>query len=160
MIHFLTSPTFVPPQPPVPLGANGTVLTVVGGTLQFAAGGTGGGVTLTNYVNFVLVGAGPFNNLAPTGFSVVSPLTGRLDLSNAGASVAITGLTAGTDGQIVLLRNSGTVNNITLNLLNAGSTAANQFTGTTGPGDPILTPGNPIWLVYYAQGINKWVVVP
>jgi hypothetical protein len=148
---FLTRPAFNPPQPPTQLGANGTVLTVVGGGLKFTTAGSSG-ISFGQFIAFTLVGAGPFNDVSPTGFNA---LTGRLDLSNSGASVNVTGLVAGADGQGIILRNAGASFNITLQSQNAGSLAANRFVISA---DITLTPLNAVLAVYYAGSINRWVI--
>lgn len=66
--------------------------------------------------------AGAQNNYAPAGFGSG---TGFIDLTLT-AVANITGLTAGTDGQIVTISNLSTAV-LTLNALNAGSTSTNQF---------------------------------
>jgi hypothetical protein len=116
-----------------------------------AAGGGGGGGTLGAYVT-ATVAAGATNNFAPAGFSTS---TGRLDIDpNAGAS-NITGLTAGADGQEVLIANIDAANNLTLNNQNVGSTAANRFRMAT---DLVLVPGAAVLAVYYAGTVNRWVI--
>ncbi len=84
--------------------------------------------------------AGGANNNFNPGGSPAWPGTllapyGRLDL-NPPADCSLTGLLAGLDGQLVYIRNISAFN-ITLDNLNAGSTAANQFSS---PGDMMLTP--------------------
>lgn len=112
-------------------GAGGGVVTLIG---LF-----GGGAKLT-YV----AAAGATNNVNPGG-SWPSPSYGRIDVNTAAGACNFTGLVAATtDGQSVSIRNAG-ANNLTLNNLNAGSTAANRFSGV---GDTVLLPGESIILVY------------
>ncbi len=88
------------------------------------------------------------------------PFTGkvRLAVTLAAGSAAWTGLLAGADGQEVTLWNSDTANTLTLVVQNIGSLSANQFSGPAG--SFTLTPGNAISLIYFAETINSWIIVP
>lgn len=82
---------------------------------------------------------------------------GRLDLL-PGASCNLTGLVAGLDGQIMIIRNAAAIGsgiNVTLNNLNGGSAAANQFSFVA---DMVMPPGDTVTAVYYAGSVNKWVL--
>ena len=113
----------------------------------------GGSKTGGTRLSFVLA-AGANNNVTPVGFVAT---VGRLDLDSTAGVANITGLLAGADGQQVLIRVKPGGNNVTLNNLNGGSLAANQFSG---PDDIVLTPGTALLLMYYGDAINNWVMVP
>lgn len=89
-----------------------------------------------------------FNAGGEFGFAV-----GFLDLTPA-APCNITGLLAGTDGQIVIITNR-TSQQVTLNALNAGSLAANQFRMAQ---DAILTQYNGRSFKYSAS-LGLWVAI-
>lgn len=91
---------------------------------------------------------GANNDYAPTGFGAT---TGFLDCTLAGVT-NITGLLAGYDGQIVIVTNLST-DTLTLNALNGGSQAANQFRMVS---DLILNQYNSRTFKYSAM-IGKWV---
>lgn len=94
------------------------------------------------------------NNTAPAGFG---PTVGRVDVTlGAGAATNFTGLTAGVDGQALLLCNTDATFALTLNNQNAGSTAANRFAGS---GDRVLAPGQTAYLMYYGGTINRWRII-
>lgn len=100
----------------------------------------------------VVLAAGANNNLAPASFNSG---TGRLELNSTAGVANITGLMAGFDGQRVILRNIG-ANTVTLNLLNAGSAAANQFNGVA---DTAIAANQAIEIMYYGETILKWIIV-
>lgn len=84
--------------------------------------------------------------------------TVRLAVTLAAGSAAWTGLNAGANGQQVTLWNSDTVNSLTLVVQNIGSLSVNQFQGSAG--SFTLTAGNAISLIYFAETINAWIIVP
>lgn len=133
----------------IPLGSAGEVLTSNGANAapSFQAGGG----TLGIYVSVALA-AGANNNLNPGGGWPAG--FGRLDLNTAAGVANVTGLLAGSDGQMILVRNIG-VNNVTLNNQNAGSLAANQFVYVN---DLVLPQFASALLVYYGGAINMWVI--
>lgn len=90
------------------------------------------------------------NDYAPTGFGAT---TGFLELTPAGVA-NITGLTAGYDGQLVVITNLS-ANSLTLNALNGSSQSANQFRMV---GDIILSQYNGQAFKYSAT-IGKWVAL-
>ena len=148
-------PAFNPAQPPVKLGAAGTVLTVNAGgkTLSFKAG-SGGGGTLSGYVSYIAA-AGASNNVNPVGFG---PTIHLLDVDTSAGAANFTGLIAGADGQQLVLSVTG-ANLLTLNAANTGSTAANRFRAAA---DLTLLQNGSFNLVYYgaSTGVNRWVIVP
>ena len=79
--------------------------------------------------------------------------TGFLDLTLSAPS-NLTGLIAGSNGQMVTITNLSAFN-LTLNALNAGSLAANQFRL---PADLILTQNN-AQSFRYSTTIGKWVAL-
>ncbi len=119
-------------------------------------GGTpGAGVTGVGGYSSYVSPAGAQNNVNPgSGFPL---LLGRIDVDTSAGDANWTGLLAGVDGQIVLIRNAAGANNLTLNSQNASSTAANRFAGS---GDFVLPAGGAIWVIYYAGSVNRWVIVP
>lgn len=148
MSGFLSSPTWNPPKPPISLGTTGQVLTMVGGSPAFA-NASGGGGSLGSYLA-AAPATGTYNNYNPAGFGTS---VGRLDISTTSGNVTLTGLAAGTDGQLLNLRNTG-ANNLILRQLNAGSSGANQFAI---PADNYtLTQYGSIFLCYYGGSVNQW----
>ena len=150
MSGFLPAPTFRPSVPPIPLGSDGQVLTMVSGTPQFAAGGGGGG-GLGSYLAYASP-AGASNNVTPPGFGNT---VGFLDVTLAAGDANWTGLAAGADKQMLVVANADATHTLTLNGLNGGSLAANQFRAG---GDPVLPPLSAILLVYYTTPA-QWIVV-
>ncbi len=122
--------------------------------LPYSSGGGTGIITTGGYLAYVSA-AGAQNNVNPGGGFPAA--VGRLDVDTTAGDTNWTGLLAGSDGQIVIIRNSAGANNLTLNSENAGSTAANRFTGV---GDFVLGAGVPIWAIYYGGSVNRWVMVP
>jgi hypothetical protein len=107
-----------------------------------------------------VVAAGANNNVLPVGAGwpgTTSAPYGRVDFTGAAADFNVTGVVAALDGQIVIFRNA-TAFNCTLNNINAGSVAANQFAIDTAGLDTVLAPGMSIHTVYYAGSVNKYVV--
>lgn len=151
MSGFIRAPQFLPGEPPLQNGTNGQVLTIVAGKRAWAAGGGGGGTTgyLGTYVTTAPT-AGVHNDFAIAGFGAG---VGRADIDTTAGDVELTGLAAGTDGQLLNVRNIG-ANNLILDPLNAGSAGANQFQL---PGQLYVAPQyEAILLCYYGGAINKW----
>ena len=94
--------------------------------------------------------SGANNNYNPVGYGIA---TGFLELT-PGAICNITGLLAGFNGQIVTITNLSAFA-MTLNALNAGSLAANQFRL---PADMILTQNNS-QSFKYSTTIGKWIAL-
>lgn len=125
-----------------------------------SSSGGGGGLFVGLYTTFAPV-AGGNDNVVPVGpgwpGTTAAPY-GRLDLTgNPGADFNLTGLLAGLDGQLIIVRNA-TAFNATLNSENAASLAANRFTNSFDVG---ILAGASQEIVYYgaSTGINRWVVV-
>lgn len=72
-----------------------------------------------------------------------------------GAAQDVTGLTGGAAGRVCVLFNIGNTGNLTLKRENAGSVAANRFTGPAGAGDIAVTPGNAVFL-WYDGTSSRW----
>lgn len=148
--------TFVPPVAAVPLGAAGTVLTSNGVNVKptFEAV-SGGGGSLPGRIAFN-VASGITNNLNPGGTWPTS--IARLLANPTAGNAELTGLIAGTDGQLVLLWNAAAIggNTIQLDNLAAGSTAANRF--TLSDASMILPPQSGAWLVYDGT-LSLWLTV-
>lgn len=111
---------------------------------------TGGGVngyiatTISTATTNNFTPGGPF----PTGI-------GRIDFTLATVDFALTGMVAGTDAQPLIIRNQ-TTKIMTLNYENAGSAAANRFTGAgTGSAYP---PGFVARLTYYTNPAPRWSI--
>lgn len=95
----------------------------------------GGSAALVNRFTSALA-AGANNNLTPAGFPGTKSF--RLILTAPAGNANVTGLLAGTDGQLGMLTSEDAANTITLNALNAGSLPANRFLYAV---DIILPPG-------------------
>ncbi len=121
---------------------------MVSGVPAFAAGGGGGlGGAYLAYAS----PAGASNNVAPPGFGGT---VGLLDVTLAG-DANWTGLAAGANKQLLVIANADAVHTLTLNGLNGGSLAANQFRAG---GDPVLPPLSALLLCYYTTAA-QWIVV-
>lgn len=120
------------------------------GTWATPPTGTGGIGTQLAYSS----AAGSLNDVSPASFAST---VGRLDVTLASGAATWTGLLAGTDGQMLIVRNVDATNNLTLAVLNASSLAANRFYGSAG--GYVITPGGSRLFVYYGGSTNKWVVV-
>lgn len=157
---FVAALQFTPPQQPIPIGAIGTVLTVVAGgsnALRFQPGGGGGAVKISGRVTDAPV-ATPQNNYAPAGFgSSINRL--YVDPDGVGGALTITGIAAGVDGQLLWLTNTGAADTIILSFLDAGSLAANRIFGPGGVGNSAgLIPGSSV-LLQYDSTLAKWVLL-
>jgi hypothetical protein len=126
-------------------------------SMGFGAGsvGPGGSGTLSGNVSAAL-GSTPQNNVSPgsgfpTGINRV-----KFNPDSAGTTVVVTGLVAGTDGQICLITNSGATQSLTLSYQDAGSTAANRFYGSGS--SRTVAPGSTV-MCEYDGSISNWVVV-
>lgn len=149
-----------PQGPTGPMGSNGTNGSQ-GPTGPTGAPGQSGGPTgptgpggggFQGYLA-ILVPAGGTNNLSP-GFGFPTGIS-RLDINPSTGNANITGLVAGSDAQTLIIRNSGTTYNLTLNHNNPASSAANQFGSSS---DITLLPGGSLLLCYYTQSVNLWIV--
>jgi hypothetical protein len=101
----------------------------------------------------VVLAAGANNNIAPA-----TPY-GRVDLDSTAGAANVTGLVAGSDGQVITIRNKPGGNDVILNNANAGSAAANQFSGPGG-NDVDLPAGTAVGAVYYGGTIKQWILIP
>jgi hypothetical protein len=97
--------------------------------------------------------AGASNDVAPAGFG---PTVDRLDVTLS-ANSSWSGLTAGRDGQWLLVTVVAGAFTLTLQANNVGSLAANRFRAA---GDTALVLNDTFLLRYYAGSVNMWVVVP
>lgn len=104
----------------------------------------------------VALSAGATNNLSPLSAWPGIGLTqyGRLILTAPSGTANVTGLLAGNDNQWCLIVNNDPTNNVTLNSLNAGSSAANRFSYVA---DLILPPGGSVIGVYDAT-FATWIL--
>lgn len=97
--------------------------------------------------------AGASNNVNPGG-AWPSAAIGRIDVDTTAGACNFTGLVAAiVDGQGLVIRVTG-VNNLTLNALNAGSTAANQFAFL----DDLILPQNDTAFLVYDLALAQWVI--
>lgn len=145
---FLTPQTFNPPVGPIALGTSGQVLTMLGGAPAFAAATPPG--QAGTYLAYASA-SGSLNDVAPTGFGGG---VGILDVTLAGGPATWTGLTAGSDRQVLIIANADAANDLTLAALNAGSLAANRFRNS---GDLDLPPRTAVLLVYSTTA-GQWIV--
>lgn len=88
----------------------------------------------------------PLNGSTPGAIGTIN----RLNFTGTGPTV-ITGILAGSDGQLLWLRNS-TNADITLPLNNAGSAAANQFDGFE-----LAIPAGGSLLIHYDTTAARWI---
>ena len=105
MSGFLFAPVFLPYQQPLENGADGDVLTIVGGQRAWAPA-SGGGVK-QGYLGTYLEDAptaGAHVNYNPTGFG---PGVGRLDIDTTAGNVEIVSLFPGADAQLLNITNIG-----------------------------------------------------
>lgn len=139
------APQFQPVEPPLFNGDEGDVLSIVGGTRQWApatAPGTPGGYLGGFIADASHAAGGTVAGYQPTGFSAT---TGRVDiLTNNGATLTLSSLGAGTDGQLVNYTNTGPG----LIIFSAA--------GTRLPGDMYVPQNDSLLLCYYAGAINNW----
>ncbi len=150
MSGFFLPPTFTPTVPPIPLGPDGDVLTMVHGVPQFAVN-SGGGV-LPGARAFASP-AGSSNNVNPGG-TFPTNIT-RLIVTEPSGDATWTGLLAGSDGQLLWIFNADAANNLTLSVADAGSTAANRFAGFS---SLILPAQSSVLACYFAGTVNRWVL--
>lgn len=109
------------------------------------SGGTGAGTPVSVTLSADDDDFDPGNGF-PTGI-------GRLYVDVDTADAVLTGLLAGTEGQVVVLENSGTFN-LTLALEDTGSAAANRFSGS-GPAG--IVPGGRVTLIYNGTS-SRWTM--
>jgi hypothetical protein len=144
---FFVPPQFLPVEPPLFNDTDGKVLTMVGGRRKWAMPGSGGGASIGPLQTYVAT-AGANNNV-PALANI-----GRLDVDTTAGAANITGIAAGFDGQLLIVRCIGAnPKYLTLNSMNAGSSAANQLQL---PADLTLPQYDGILLCYYGGPINKW----
>jgi hypothetical protein len=97
--------------------------------------------------------AGASNNVNPGG-AWPSSAIGRIDVDTTAGACNFTGLVAAlTDGQGVMIRVTG-ANNLTLNSLNGGSSAANKFAFTA----DLVLPQNSTAILVYDLTLALWVI--
>jgi hypothetical protein len=151
-------PAFKPAVAPVALGAAGTVLTSNGtgaSTPPTFQAATGGGGTLPVRLA-VVAAAGVINDYNP---GAPWPVVCRLLVTPGAGGSALTGLLAGSDGQLVYLTNNAALggDDLTLDNLNAGSAAANRFSIS---GDPFILPAQGSVSLVYDGTDALWRVGP
>lgn len=92
------------------------------------------------------------HNWAPTGYDA----TTQVIRASTDASRTLTGLTGGSDGRVVVIRNVG-FNNLVIAHENASSTAANRFTNP-GSASFTLSSGTPVFLLYDSTD-SRWTLI-
>lgn len=111
--------------------------------------GTGGGesaeisatraITLTDVTNNLSIGRGV-----------------KIEIVALGTNVVLTGMTGGTNGRVVILKNSAaSTNSITIVHEASGSTIGNRF--TTRNGGSLVIPGNGARAFIYSQDARAWL---
>lgn len=141
MSGFLFAPVFLPYQQPLDNGADGDVLTIVGGSRAWAPGGGGGSTGYLGTYITVAPAAGSYTNYNPAGFG---PGVGRLDIDTSAGNVELVSLIAGTDGQLLNVSNTGP------------NTLLLDTPGFRLPGQMAIVENDAQLLCYYAGSINKW----
>ena len=144
MSGFLFAPVFLPYQQPLENGADGDVLTIVGGQRAWAPA-SGGGVKqgyLGTYLS-AAPAAGSYTLYDPAGFG---PGVGRLDIDTSGGNVTLVSLTPGSDGQLLNVSNIG-ANELILDV-----------PGFRLPGQMYIPKFDAQLLCYYAGSVNQWVM--
>jgi hypothetical protein len=156
-VGFISKPTFTPDVPPIawnPANVGYTLQIIAGSKLGFAAAsGGGGGGFPARYTS--APSAGTYNNVNPGSGWPNTDTGARLIVTPTGA-IVYTGLLAGNDGEQVLLWNNAAVGsgfNITLDNLNAGSSAANQFTIA---GSALVLPPQARSILVYDATLALW----
>lgn len=110
------------------------------------AGGAGAGTPVS-----VTLSVASTNDYNPgTGFPTG---IGRLYINVDTADSILTGLVAGTDGQVVVVENTGTFD-LQLTKESASSSAANRFSGS---GDAGVVPGGRVTLIYNTTS-SRWMM--
>jgi hypothetical protein len=102
----------------------------------------GGGVV-------VVAAAGQSNDVV-----VDVTIVSRVLVTTTAGDATFTGITAGSDGQLMVVTNQGS-NLLTLADQNVGSSSANQFYGVT----DITLPAKGSQLLSYSGNLSKWVMV-
>lgn len=155
-----TPAAFKPGCAPIQLGAAGTVLTSNGLTSAtpptFQAAGAAPPVIglFSGGTKLVYVAAAGATNNVNFGGAWPSATIGRVDVNTTAGVCNFTGIVAAVvDGQGLMIRNVG-ANNVTLNSLNAGSSAANQIAFV---GDLVL-PQNDTAILVYDLALAVWVI--
>lgn len=154
MGYVSSPPQFSPPQPPIQLGTVGQVLTVVStGKLGF---GAAGGFK----PRYAAALAANTNNLNPGSGWPNQDSSARLIITTS-ASINITGLVAGNDGESVLLWNNATIaSGFTLSLLTlSGLSIAGNLFLTSDPTGAGVPPQSGVLLIYDST-IADWLVTP
>lgn len=138
MSGFLTPPTFAPPVYNIPLGSSGQVLTMVGGVPRFASAAAASGAILGSRLAYASPAG--VTAAAPVGFSAA---TGRLYVTLPGGDSTWSSLTAGADGQLLVVINHDVANILTLS---AGGFLTSGY---------VLPPGHRA-LIYYDTTDASW----
>lgn len=85
----------------------------------------------------------------PTGY-------GRIDINPSTNDITLTGLLAGTDGQQVFIRNTGSTYNVIFTIASSSSSAANRFDGSGT--SFVLGPGARVFAIYYTSPSARWSI--
>ena len=82
----------------------------------------------------------------------------RLAVTLAAGNATWNSMSAGADGQHMVVWNTDAANTLTLNVNNTSGLVGNRFQGSAG--SYALMPGNAILMVYYAGSVKAWVIIP
>lgn len=138
------------PAAVTPLVGDEEVMIVQSGTSRRApASAFQATVTVLGGEQVVVAAAGTSNNV-----SVTVATVSRVLVETTAGDATFTGITAGSDGQLMVMTNEGT-NLLTLASENVGSSSANQFYGVT----DITLPAKGSQLLSYSGNLSKWVMV-
>jgi hypothetical protein len=130
-------------------GAELVMVVQSGVSRQTPASAFGGTITTLGGEQLITAAAGTSNNVAVTVASV-----NRVLVDTTAGDAVFTGMTAGVDGQLMVVTNQGP-SLLTLDDENGGSLAANQFYGVT----DITLPAKGSQLLSYSGNLTKWVMV-
>jgi hypothetical protein len=138
------------PAAATPLSGDEEVMIVQSGTSRrVAASAFQASVVTLGAEQTITATAGTSNNVAVTVASV-----SRLLVDTTAGDATFTGMTAGTDGQLMVITNEGSAL-LALAVENGGSSSANQFYGVT----DITLPAKGSQLCSYSANLAKWVLV-
>jgi hypothetical protein len=134
----------------LPLSGDEEVMVVQSGSSRRAPSSAFGlGVTVLGGEVVVVATAGNNNNV-----SIPITTTSRVLVDTTAGDGTFTGLTAGADGQLMVITNQGP-SLLTIADENGSSLSANQFYGVT----DITLPAKGSQLLSYSESLAKWVMV-
>lgn len=138
------------PAAVTPLVGDEEVMIVQSGTSRrVSASAFQATVTVLGGEQVIVAAAGTSNNV-----SITVATVSRVLVETTAGDATFTGITAGSDGQIMVVTNEGP-SLLTLADQNGGSSSANQFYGVT----DITLPARGSQLLSYSGNLSKWVMV-